>query len=72
MGSSKDHFLDLRVLLPGSRKYIREYLRENKIFFQKNWGIAQGPRYYRFMQKTRHQKSHATVPLKAELVKINT
>ena len=59
MGSSKDHFFYLRVTLPGSQKCIREYLRENEIF----WGIAQGPRYYRFMQKTRHQKSHASVPL---------
>jgi len=65
MGSSKDHFLDYRVSLPGSRKYIREYLRENEIFIKNILGyIAQGPRYYRFMQKTRHQKSHATVPLR--------
>ena len=34
MGSSKDHFLDFRVSLPGSKKYIREYLRENEIFFK--------------------------------------
>ena len=30
MGSSKDHFLDFRVLLPGSQKYFREYLSENE------------------------------------------
>ena len=59
MGSSKDHFLDFRVSLPGSRKYIREYLRENEIFFKNILGY----RYYRFMQKTRHKKSHATAPL---------
>ena len=42
MGSSKDHFPDFRVSLPGSRKYIREYLRENEIFSKNFWGIAQG------------------------------
>ena len=62
MGSSKDHFCNLRVSLPGSQKYIREYLRKQNIC-QKYFVIAQGPRYYRFMQKTRHQKSHASVPL---------
>ena len=31
----------------------------SKIF----WNVAQGPWYYRFMKKTRGQKSHATVPL---------
>ena len=66
MGSSKDHFLDFRVSLPGSQKYIREYLRENEICFKIFWVIAQGPRYYRFMQKIIHQKSHATVPLSAQ------
>ena len=30
MGSSKNHFLNLRASLPGSRKYTHEYLRENK------------------------------------------
>ena len=30
MGSSKDPFLDFRVLLPGSQKYFREYLCENE------------------------------------------
>ena len=37
---------------------------KTKYFSKIFWGIAQGPRYYRFMQKTRHQKSHASVPLK--------
>ena len=37
-----------------------------KYFSKIFWGIAQGPKYYRFMQKTRHQKSHATVPLKGQ------
>ena len=31
----------------------------SKIF----WNVTQGPWYYRFMKKTRGQKSHATVPL---------
>ena len=43
MGSSEDHFLDFRVSLPGSRKYIREYLHEMKYFSKIFWGIAQGP-----------------------------
>jgi len=34
MGSSKDHFLDFRVFLPGSQKYFREYLCENKNIFK--------------------------------------
>jgi len=38
MGSSKDNFLDFRVWLPGSRKYIREYLRENEIFCKNYFG----------------------------------
>ena len=64
MGSTKDHFLDFRVLLPRSQKYFREYLCETKIFSKIFEDIALGPRYCRFMQKTRVQKSHATVPLK--------
>jgi len=67
MGSSKDHFCNLHVSLPGSRKNIREYLCENEIFFKNNLGYAQGPWNYRFMQKTRHQKSHASVPLSTKL-----
>jgi len=42
MGSSKDHFLEFRVSLPGSRKYIREYLRENEIFFKNILGNCTG------------------------------
>ena len=34
-----------------------------KNFSQKFWGISQGPRYYTFMENTRHQKSYASVPL---------
>ena len=36
---------------------------KTKYFSKIFWGIAQGPRYYSIMQKTRHQKSHASVPL---------
>ena len=43
---------------------FRNISAKTKYFSKIFWGIAQGPRYYRFMQKTRHQKSHATVPLK--------
>ena len=44
MGSSKDHFLDFRVLLPGSQKYFREYLCENENIFENilgYWSRAQ-------------------------------
>ena len=57
MGSSKNNFSDFRVSLPRSWKQFHKYLHEIK----KNLGYCTG-RYYRFMQKTRHQKSHASVP----------
>ena len=37
---------------------------KTKIFSKIFLDITLGARYYRFMQKTWHQKSHATVPLK--------
>ena len=40
MGSSKDHFLDFRVLLPGSQKYFREYLCENENIFENILGYC--------------------------------
>ena len=43
MGSSKDHFLDFRVSLPGSQKYIREYLQKNKTFFKNILGYFTEP-----------------------------
>ena len=64
MGSSKDHFLDLRVFLPGSQKYFREYLCENENIFENILGYCSRAQVCRLMQKTRVQKSHATVPLK--------
>jgi len=39
MGSSKDHFCNFRVLLPGSWKYFREYLRENENIFKNILGF---------------------------------
>jgi len=36
---------------------------KTEIFLKIFLDIALGPRYCRFMQKTRVQKSHATVPL---------
>jgi len=63
MGSSKDHFLDFRVSLPEVGNIFANISAKTKYFSKIFWGIAQGPRYYRFMQKARHQKSHATVPL---------
>ena len=43
--------------------YFREYLGENENIFEIFKGVNLGSRYYGFMKKTRHQKSHATVPL---------
>jgi len=40
---------------------------KTKYFSQIFWGFTQRPMYYRFMKKTRTQKSHATVPLKRAL-----
>ena len=40
MGSSKDHFLDFRVLLPGSQQYFREYLCENENIFENILGYC--------------------------------
>ena len=40
MGSSKDHFIDFRVLLPGSQKYFREYLCENENIFKNILGYC--------------------------------
>ena len=34
MGSTKDHFLDFQVSLPGSQKYFREYFRENENIYE--------------------------------------
>ena len=54
MWSSKDHFCYLWVSLPGN--IFANISAKTKYFSKKFWGIAQGPREYRFMQKTRHQK----------------
>jgi len=39
MGSSKNSFADFRLLLPGSQKYFREYLRENENIFGNILGL---------------------------------
>ena len=64
MGSSKDHFLDFRVSLPGSQKYFHEYLRENENIFVNILGYWSRAKVVSIHAKTRVQKSHATVPLK--------
>ena len=63
MGSSKDHFLDFRVLLPGSQKYFREYLCENENIFENILGYCSRAQVLSIYAKNRVQKSHATVPL---------
>ena len=63
MGSSKDHFCNLRVLLPGC-KYFREYLRENKNIFENILGHYSCGQVLSIHAKTRHKKSHASVPVK--------
>ena len=64
MGSSKNCFLNWRVLLPGSRKYFLEYLRENENIFE-NILVNYSKAYEQSIhEKTRHKKSHACVPLR--------
>ena len=63
MGSSKDHFLDFRVLLDGSQKYFREYLSENDKIFENILGYCSRAQVLSIYAKTRVQKFHATVPL---------
>ena len=64
MGSSKDHFCNFRVLLPGSWKYFCEYLRASVNFFKSIWGCYSGAYVLLIHGETWAQKSHATVPLK--------
>ena len=45
---------------------IKNIFVKTKIFSKISQDIAVGPRYCRFMQKSRVQKSHATVPLKGQ------
>ena len=66
MGSSKDHFLDFRALLPGSQKYFCEYLCENENIFENILGYCPRAQVLSIYAKTRVQKSHATVPLKGQ------
>jgi len=47
---------------PEVRNIFANISAKTKYFSKIFWGIAQGPGYYRIMQKTRHQKSHASVP----------
>ena len=51
MGSSKDHFCFLRVRYPEVGNIFANISMKTKYFSKIFWGIAQGPRYYRFMQK---------------------
>ena len=41
---------------------------KTKYFSKIFWGIAQGPRHYGFMQKTRHQKYDANLPLNCKKI----
>ena len=63
MGSSKDHFLDFWVLLPGSQKYFREYLCENENIFKNILGYCSRAQILSIYAKNQRKKSHATVPL---------
>jgi len=55
---SKDHFCNLRVLLHGGCTYFHEYLRKNENIL----GYYFMGQVLLIHAKTKHQKSHATVP----------
>ena len=42
MGSTKDNFFYFWVSLPGSKKYFREYLRENENIYENILGYCSG------------------------------
>ena len=50
-------------IIPGGWKYFVNIFAKTKMFLKIFWDITLGARNYQFMQKTRHQKSHAIVPL---------
>ena len=64
MGSSKDHFLDFRVLLPGSQKYFREYLRENENIFENNLGYCSRAQVLSVYAKNQSSKISCYSPFK--------
>ena len=64
MGLFKNSFSTSGYRYPTVGNNFANISAKTKKFSNKFWGISQGPRYYRFMQKTRHQQSNACVPLK--------
>ena len=64
MGSSKDHFLDFRVLLPGSQKYFREYLRENENIFENILGYCSRVQVLSIYAKNQSSKISCYSPFK--------
>ena len=64
MGSSKDHFLDFRVLLPGSQKYFREYLCENKNIFKNILGYCSRAQVLSIHAKNQSSKISCHSPFK--------
>jgi len=64
MGSSKDHFLDYRVLLPGSQKYLHEYLVENENIFKNILGYCSRAQEMSIYAKNQSSKISCYSPFK--------
>ena len=64
MGSPKDPIFTFRVFDAESQSEFTNISVKTKICPKILWGDNLGPRSFRFMIKTRAQKSHATVPLR--------
>ena len=63
MGLFKNSFSTSWYHYPEVRNNFANISAKTKMFSKNCWCTAQGTRYFRFMQKTRHQKSHTSVPL---------
>ena len=63
LGSTKDPIVTFRFFDTESKTEITNISMKTKKTSKIFWGINLGSRYFRFMKKTRAQKSHATVPL---------
>ena len=70
IASSKDHFCNLRVSLPGGCKYFREYLRENENIFENILGYCSRAQvlWIHAKKQTELKKTHATAPLKHVII----
>ena len=61
-----DHFLDFRVLLPGSQKYFREYLCENENIFENILGYCSRAQVLSIYAKLQSSKISCYSPFNEE------